>query len=43
MRELQETVRDREAGVLHFTGVQRVGHDLGPEQPKPNEGQCERT
>ena len=36
-------MKDRKAGALHFTGVQRVGHGLGTEQPKPNEGQCERT
>ena len=27
LRELQEMVTDREAGVLRFMGLQRVGHD----------------
>ena len=25
--KLQELMMDREAGVLHFMGLQRVGHD----------------
>ena len=27
LRELQEMVTDREAGVLRFMGLQRVGHN----------------
>ena len=32
LRKLQEMVKDREAGVLRFMGLQRVGHNLMTEQ-----------
>ena len=32
MSRLQETVKDREASVLQFVEVTRVGHDLATEQ-----------
>ena len=32
LSELQEMVKDGEAGVLQSTGLQRVGHNLGTEQ-----------
>ena len=32
LRKLQEMVKDREAGVLRFMGLQRVGHNLVTEQ-----------
>ena len=31
LSELREMVMDREAGVLQFMGLQRVGHDLATE------------
>ena len=39
LRKLQETVKDRKAGMLHFIGLQRVRHDLETsEQPKSSLG-----
>ena len=32
LSNLQEIVKDRNPGVLHFLGSQRVGHNLPPEQ-----------
>ena len=32
LSKLQETVKDREAGMLQFMGLQRVGPDLVTEQ-----------
>ena len=36
MSKLQETLKDREPGVLQFMGSHRVGHDLAAEQPPMN-------
>ena len=30
--KLQEVVKDRKPGVLQFTGLQKVGHDLATEE-----------
>ena len=32
LSKLQERVKDREPGVLQFTGLQSVGHDLATKQ-----------
>ena len=32
LSKLQEMVKDREAGMLQFMGLQRVGHDFATEQ-----------
>ena len=45
LSKLQEMVKDREAGMLQFMGLQRVGQDFATEQqkqknlPDPNKNQ----
>ena len=46
LSKLQETVKDREAGMLQSMGLQKVGHNLATEQQQQQqqqELQCERT